>query len=140
MQTSPQYPAPFIILFDGVCNLCTTSVQQVIKHVPKEKFKFAALQSKFGQQFLAQHQLPTQAFNTFLLIEQNQLYTRSTAALRVARHLSGLWPLLYIFILVPPFIRNAVYNFIAKNRHKWFGQKNQCWMPTPKLQERFLPN
>lgn len=127
-----------IILFDGNCNLCNGVVQFVIKHDVKKKFHFASLQSGFGQTMLQQFQLPTNVFNSFILLEDGKIFTKSIAALRVAKRLNGLWPLLYGFLIIPPFIRNTVYDWIAKNRYKWFGKQVVCWLPTPDLKERFL--
>jgi len=127
-----------IILFDGVCNLCNSSVQHVIRHDPKEIFKFASLQGEAGKQLLKQYDLSVNDMNSFVLIQDNTAYTRSTAALFVAKRLTGISKLLYGFIIVPPFIRNAVYNMIAKNRYKWFGKKEACMIPTASLQSRFL--
>jgi len=76
--------------------------------------------------------------NSFILLENEKLYTKSTGALRVTKKLSGLWPLLYGFIIIPPFIRNAVYSYIAHHRYKWFGKKEACWIPTPELKQLFL--
>lgn len=127
-----------IILFDGVCNLCNNSVQFVIKRDKKKQFRFASLQSDFGQQVLQQQGLDRNSFKSFLLIDDGRIYTRSEAALRVTRYLSGLWPALYGFIIVPAFIRNGVYDWVSKNRYQWFGKKEACWLPTPALQERFI--
>lgn len=127
-----------VILFDGVCNLCNGSVQYVIKHDKQGLFRFASLQSDSGQELLQQYQLPQSDFTSFVLMEEGEIYTRSTAALRVARKLSGIVKLLYGFIIVPAFIRDGVYNFIAKNRYKWFGKQESCMIPTPELKERFL--
>ena len=127
-----------IILFDGVCNLCNTSVQFVLKRDKKKRFLFASLQGKAGQEILKQFNLPADIFNSFILLEGNRVYTRSAAALRVARLLSGGWKLLYSLIIVPKFIRDAVYNWIARNRYKWFGKREECMIPTPELKERFL--
>jgi predicted DCC family thiol-disulfide oxidoreductase YuxK len=124
-----------VILFDGVCNLCTGSVQFIIKHDPKHYFRFASLQSDVGQQVLQEFNLPTAAFGSFILFESGNLYTRSSAALRVTKNLIGLWPALYAFMIV---IRNGVYNIVAKNRYKWFGKKEACWIPTPELESLFL--
>lgn len=131
-------PAKYIILFDGVCNLCTGSVQFVLKRDKKAAFLFGSLQGNAGQGYLKKYQLPANTFNSFLLIEGEKIYTRSTAALRTAKHLGGGWSLLYGFIIVPKFIRDAVYKLIAKNRYRWFGKKEACWLPTPELRERFL--
>ena len=127
-----------IILFDGVCNLCNSSVQFVIKHDADKKFMFASLQSTAGQLLLKQFDLPLQDFNSFILIENEKIFLKSTAALMVAKQLKGAVKLLYGFIVVPPFIRNGAYNFIAKNRYKWFGKKESCILPTPELKARFL--
>ena len=127
-----------VIFFDGVCNLCTGSVQYVIKHDPKRIFRFASLQSSFGQKLLSDHNLPADTFNSFILFENDKIYTRSTAALLVAKRLKGISKLLYGFIIIPKFIRDAVYNLVAKNRYKWFGKKNECWLPTPELKQLFI--
>lgn len=126
-----------VILFDGVCNLCNSSVQFVIKHDPKRQFRFASIQGDYGQQVLKQFHLPPDSLNSFILLKDNQIYTHSTGALKVAKQLSGAWPLLYAFIIIPAFIRNAVYQFIANNRYKWFGKKESCAMPSPELKALF---
>ncbi len=127
-----------IILFDGVCNLCNGSVQFVLKHDKKNQFLFGSLQSKTGQEYLQQFNLATETFSSFMLIENGKLYTRSTGALRVLKHLGGGWQLLYGLVIIPRFIRDAVYNWIARNRYKWFGKQESCWLPTPALKARFL--
>lgn len=127
-----------VILFDGVCNLCSSSVQFIIKYDPNHQFRFASLQSDFGQEVLQQFNLPIKDFGSFILLEKGILYTKSNAALLVAKKLSGAWPLLYAFRIVPPFIRNAAYNLVAKNRYKWFGKKEECWVPTVELQRLFI--
>jgi predicted DCC family thiol-disulfide oxidoreductase YuxK len=127
-----------VILFDGVCNLCNNSVQYVIKHDARKIFRFAALQSDAGQAILKQYNLPSTDLNSFVLLQNNTVYTKSTAALLVAKQLNGIVKVLYGFIIVPAFIRNAVYNIIAKNRYKWFGKQISCMMPTIDLQSRFL--
>ena len=127
-----------IILFDGVCNLCNNSVQFVIKHDKESRFNFAAMQSEAGQLLLKQYGLPQKGFNSFVLVQNEKIFLKSTAALTVAKQLNGPVKLLYGFIIVPAFIRNTVYNFIAKNRYKWFGKKDSCMIPTPALKARFL--
>ena len=127
-----------IILFDGVCNLCNSAVQFVIRHDPKKLFVFAALQSDTGKGLLSKHSLPQSELKSFILIENDQVFTQSTAALRVAKKLNGILPALYIFMVIPSFIRNGVYNIIAQNRYKWFGKKDECMLPTPELKARFL--
>jgi predicted DCC family thiol-disulfide oxidoreductase YuxK len=127
-----------IILFDGVCNLCNSAVQFVIKHDADGKFLFASLQSDAGQQLLQKFDFPNQDFNSFILLQNDIVYTQSTAALKVVKQLTGGWKLLYGFIIVPQFIRNAVYRLVSNNRYKWFGRLNECMLPTAALQTRFL--
>lgn len=127
-----------IVLFDGVCNLCNHSVQFVIKRDAKNYFKFGALQSEKGKALLEQYKLPLDALDTVVLIEYGKAYTYSTAPLRIARKLSGLWPILSIFLLVPSFIRHPIYRWIGRNRYRWFGEKDSCMMPSPELRKRFL--
>lgn len=127
-----------IILFDGVCNLCNNSVQFVLKNDTNAKFKFASLQSNAGQKLLAHFQLPLYEFNSFIYVAEDKIYTRSSAALRVAKELNFPWKLMFVFIIIPPFIRNFVYDTIAKNRYKWFGKRESCMIPTPDLKQRFL--
>lgn len=127
-----------IILFDGVCNLCSSVVQFVIKRDKKDQFKFASLQGDAGQQILKKFNLPNNTFNSFILLEGEILSTRSAAALRVAKYLGSGWSLLYGLMIIPRFLRDGVYNWIAKNRYKWFGKKEECWVPTPALRKKFL--
>ena len=127
-----------IILFDGICNLCNGAVQFIIKHDPEKKFLFTSLQSDAGQQLLKEYKLPSENFNSFLLLQDDTILSKSTAALKVASQLKSAWKLLYIFMIVPKFIRDAVYSYIAANRYKWFGKKDDCMIPTPELQTRFL--
>ncbi len=127
-----------IILFDGVCNLCNGAVQFIIKRDDKNQFSFASLQSGTGKHLLVKHDLPFTDFNSFVLIENDKVYTRSGAALRVARRLKGLWPLLYCFIIIPKFLRDGVYKLIAKNRYRWFGRQDECMLPSKDLKARFL--
>lgn len=128
-----------IVFFDGVCNLCNKSVQFIIKRDKKKKFLFASLQGKQGQALLKKsNDLPSDALNSFLLLEGERLYTHSTGALRVLKHLGGGWKILYSFIALPKFLRDPIYNVIARNRYKWFGKKDQCMIPEPGMRERFL--
>lgn len=127
-----------IILFDGVCNFCNASINFVMDHDPKYLFKFAALQSDFAKEKLAKAGLNTNDFDSVVLIEGDKVYTRSTAALRIARLLSGAWPLMYGFVIVPPFIRNAVYDLVARNRYRWFGKSENCRLPSPEERARFV--
>ena len=128
---------PPVILFDGVCNLCSRSVQFILKRDKEKIFSFASLQSNYGQDLLKQYDLPVDVFNSFILFQDGNIYTRSTAALKMFSQLKG-WRWVKTFWIVPKFIRDAVYNLIAKNRYKWFGKKQECWVPTPELKARFL--
>jgi len=98
---------------------------------------FASLQSNYGQELLKQFNLPIDTFNSFILFEDGKLFTRSTAAIKMFSQLTG-WKWVKVLSIVPKFIRDAVYNLIARNRYKWFGKKDECWVPTPELKARFL--
>lgn len=127
-----------VILFDGVCNLCNSVVQFLIKRDKTDTFRFASLQSEAGQQILGQHQLPTQNFNSFVLYKNNKIYQKSTAALLVAKALPGWWPLLAAFIIIPPLLRDPLYDIIAQNRYKWFGKKESCPLPSAETRKKFF--
>lgn len=127
-----------VILFDGVCNFCNGAVNFVIKRDKKALIQFAPLQSEKGRMFSRQFGFSEEDMKTFLFIEDGKVYTKSTAALRVCRYLGALWPLCYGFMIVPKFIRDGIYNWIAKNRYKWFGKKETCMMPTPEVRTRFI--
>ncbi|MDZ7880853.1 MAG: thiol-disulfide oxidoreductase DCC family protein [Saprospiraceae bacterium] len=129
---------PPIILFDGVCNLCNASVQFVIERDPMAVFRFAALQSDFGQAILAKNAVNTEGGGTVILVENGQVYDRSTAALRVAKRLSGGIKLLAVFLIVPKPIRDFFYKIIARNRYRWFGKQETCWLPAKELKARFI--
>ncbi len=127
-----------IILFDGICNFCNNSVIFILKRNIKTPIYFAALQSEVGQRLLTEYELPVKEMESIVFIEQGKAYMQSTAALRICRCLRGLWPLCYGFIIVPKFIRDDIYNWIAKNRYKWFGIRKECMIPTPEMKTRFL--
>lgn len=129
---------PYLILFDGVCNVCSGAVQFVIKRDPNERMMFASLQSETGQRILKENGLPLDEFNSFIYIEKGTLYTKSTGILKAMRHLKGIYRWSYLFLAIPRPIRDWFYERIAKNRYKWFGQKTSCMMPTPDIQKRFL--
>ena len=126
-----------LLLFDGVCNLCNGLVQFVIRHDKNKRFRFAPMQSASGKRILAQIG-ETEPDNTSVYVRKNRILTRSSAALYIARDLGGPWALAYPFILVPGFIRNAVYDFVARNRFKWFGRREQCMVPSQEVDDRFL--
>lgn len=127
-----------LLFFDGVCNLCSNFVQFVIEHDPKGKFRFASLQSEAGQQVLQEMKMSGTKLNTVVLLKNGKTYTHSDVALEMSRDLGGLWSLFYIFKVIPKALRDKIYDFVAANRYKWFGEKDSCWMPTPDLQARFL--
>lgn len=127
-----------IILFDGVCNFCNSAVNFVLKKNSKNNILFTPMQSEAGQKLLQHYNLPVDDMQSFVFIDEGKVNKQSTAALKVCRHLRGLWPLCYGFIIVPKFIRDGVYNWIAKNRYKWFGMKQSCMIPTPDVKARFL--
>ena len=127
-----------IILFDGVCNLCNSSVNFVIDRDKQNAFVFAALQSKEGQDILKNFEMSDEYIDSIVLVKNGRLYKKSAAALHVSLKLSGLWPLMGVFSIIPPFIRDLVYDFIARNRYKWFGRRDECRIPTPDLQAKFL--
>jgi predicted DCC family thiol-disulfide oxidoreductase YuxK len=126
-----------IILFDGVCNLCNQSVQFILKKDPEGVFKFASLQSESGQKLLKRLGLPYD-LNSFVLIEGNKAFLKSSAALHVCVQLNGFWRFMGIFLVIPPFIRDYFYNILAKNRYKWFGKRESCMLPAPQWKSRFL--
>jgi predicted DCC family thiol-disulfide oxidoreductase YuxK len=127
-----------IIFFDGVCNLCNASVQFVIKRDVKDHFRFSALQNEQAKEYLKEFKISPLNSNTILLLENGKLYTQSTAALRITRQLSGLWPLCYGLIVIPAFIRDAVYKTISKYRYKIWGRSETCMIPSPELKTKFL--
>ena len=127
-----------IILFDGVCNLCNTLVNFIIKHDKKAYFKFASLQSDAAKEILLQYNSKKINLDSIILIENNAVYEKSTAALKISKNLTGGFKLLYALIIIPKFIRDWVYYFIAENRYKWFGKKESCMIPSPEIKSRFL--
>ena len=128
-----------IILFDGVCNLCDSSVQFIIKNDKNDVFRFVAIQSELGQQIINYLGIDTSKTDSIILYEPGiAYYFKAEAALRIAKELRSWHSILYIFIHIPNFIKNGVYDFIAKNRYKWYGKKEACMIPTPELKAKFL--
>lgn len=126
-----------IVLFDGTCNFCDKSVQFIIKRDPRALLSFASLQSDVGKELIAQYGIP-EAIDSFVLIEGDKYYIKSTAALKVCRYLHRFWKIATICLIVPRPLRDWVYGIIAKNRFKWFGTKDHCMLPTPEERKRFL--
>ncbi len=127
-----------IILFDGVCNLCNGAITFIIQRDKNDVFRYAPLQSEVGKNLAAKHNIDLDKVDSIILVTEDKAFAKSTAALRIAKHLSGGWPLLAVFLILPRFLRNAVYDFIARNRYKWFGKKDACMIPTPELKSKFL--
>lgn len=137
MQNLP--PNKKIILFDGVCNLCNSAVQFVIKYDKKDTFRFVALQSELGQEILAYIGINAKNIDSIVLYEPGvAYYYKSSAAIQIAKNLGGFWHLGTIFRIIPIGIRNQLYDYIAKNRYKWYGKKESCMVPTPELKIKFL--
>lgn len=127
-----------ILLFDGVCNLCNGAVQTIINLDKTAHFRLASLQSETGQTLLKKFDLPTEELGTVVLIDKEKAYVRSDVPLEVFHQLGGGWQLLYVFKILPRFFRDAVYNWIARNRYRWFGKQVACMIPTPEVKQRFL--
>jgi predicted DCC family thiol-disulfide oxidoreductase YuxK len=129
---------PAVVLFDGVCNFCNSTVSFIIERDPAGYFRFAALQSELAQRILADHRLPPGLFKNIVLLEEGICYTRSTAALRILRRLRSPLVLLYVLILVPRSIRDVAYDWFARHRYRWFGKRSECFIPSPEIRSRFL--
>lgn len=127
-----------IVLFDGVCNFCNYWVNFAIRRDKGKKLRFTPLQGETAKQLLPQFDLHTTSLSSVIFIDDEKIYTQSSAALRIAKYLDGGWKLFYGLIIIPKFIRDFFYNIIARNRYKWFGKKDTCMIPTPEIKERFL--
>ncbi len=127
-----------IILFDGVCNFCNSSINFIIDHDPSKQFRFASLQSPIGQELLKTHHLDTQQFDSVILLKNNHLYQRSSATLEIVKSLSGVWKYLSVLQILPSAWLDFFYSMLAKNRYKLFGKSVTCRVITPELRERFL--
>lgn len=127
-----------VILFDGVCNLCNASIDFIIQRDKNDIFLVGALQEKPGMQILSQFNVDPEYLDSLVLVENYEIFLKSDAALRIAKNLSGLWPGFYPLIYLPRGFRNAVYDWIARNRYRWFGKKNTCRIPSPEEASKFL--
>lgn len=128
-----------IVLFDGVCNLCNSAIQRIIKRDEKDLFRFAALQSDVGKKLTSERNIDTSKVDSIILIEPGiAYYVKSAAALKIGRHLKGYRTISSVLYLIPSGLRNIVYDFIARNRYSWYGKKDQCMIPTPELNAKFL--
>ena len=126
-----------ILLFDGVCNLCSNLVLFIIKKDPKSQFKFTALQSEMGKLLLKKYILESNNLNTVVYIKGENYFLKSTAILNIVKDLGGYWKLFYVFILIPKFLRDFIYDLIAKSRYRIFGKKESCMIPSPEINQRF---
>ena len=126
-----------VVLFDGVCNMCNSSVSFIIKHDTRGYFQFASLQGSEGQRLLAEYGMDGY-FGSFVLIEDGRLHAKSGAALRICKRLGGIWKLGYLLLVIPAPLRDAVYQFIADRRYKWFGKRDNCMLPSPEIRISFL--
>lgn len=127
-----------IIFFDGVCNLCNSSIQFILKRDTNELFLFSSLQSDAAKDILLQYNLENFDLSSIILLENGVIYQKSTAILKITKKLSGIYKYGYAFIIIPKFIRDGIYSFIAKNRYKWYGKRDACMLPTAALKLRFL--
>jgi predicted DCC family thiol-disulfide oxidoreductase YuxK len=127
-----------VVLFDGVCNLCNSSVNFVLERDTTDHFRFGSLQSDEGKALLEKYSVDQNETESVILIENDKAFTYSTAAIRIARGIGGIWAAFYIFILVPKFLRDAVYKIVAKNRYRWFGKQDTCRIPRPEEINKFI--
>jgi predicted DCC family thiol-disulfide oxidoreductase YuxK len=127
-----------VLLFDGVCNLCNSSVQWVLIHDRKGIFRFAALQSDTGQALLRTWNRPTEDFDSVVLVDGDRLLLHFDVPLEIVRRIGGWWQLLYVFKVIPRSIRNVIYRWIARNRYRWFGKRESCMLPRPEWKSRFV--
>lgn len=128
-----------IVLFDGTCNFCNSSVLKIIKHDKKNIFLFTSLQSDIGLEILNHFKIDNSKTDSIILVEsEEKFHIKSTAALKILKEFNGLWKVFQICWIIPPFIRNSAYNYIAKNRYKWFGKKDNCMIPTNEIKSKFI--
>ncbi len=143
MTTGQMLPAGLtaedrVVLFDGVCNVCESTAQFILRHDPVGKIKMASLQSEPGQEILAWAGMDGEDLDTLVFMEKGRVYVRSSGALRIARQLRFPWPVLSVLLIVPAFLRDWAYKIFARNRYKWFGKKTECMIPSPEIRARFL--
>jgi predicted DCC family thiol-disulfide oxidoreductase YuxK len=134
MEKEPVSP---VVLFDGYCNLCSRSVAFILRRERSDVFRFASLQSEYAQGLLERMGIGDEAPDSVILVEGDRWYTRSTAALRITRKLRRLWPLVYGLVIIPRFIRDPLYDWIARNRFRWFGRRQTCFVPHRSVRHKF---
>lgn len=138
MSPDQKYDNNALVLFDGICNFCSRSVLFIIRRDPAGYFRFAALQTDSGRLTVERYDLNMIRTDTITLIENDRVFYRSDAALRISRRLAGAWKLIYVLIIIPPFIRNFIYDIVARNRYRWFGKRDTCFIPDESIKSRFL--
>lgn len=136
-MAEPDVAGP-IALYDGLCGLCNRSVQFILRHDRRGRFRFAALQSDAGQQLLREYGLPTDSMDTFVMIEGGRAFRKSRAVLRVLRRLDAPWPIFWPLVVIPRPISDFFYDRVAKNRYRMFGKLDACMLPPPEVRSRFL--
>jgi predicted DCC family thiol-disulfide oxidoreductase YuxK len=127
-----------LVFFDGVCNLCNNTVQFLLKIDKHQRLQFGSLQGETVKKILPAYNISPDKLKSIIFIHNNKAYTESSAVLEIFRLIGGLWTLLYVFKIIPAFLRNGIYRLIARYRYQWFGKKDQCMIPSPSLQSRFL--
>ena len=127
-----------VVIFDGICNLCSRGVAFIIRRDPRNLFRFAAAQSDAGKKLMEGYGLDPGEVVSLVLVENGKIYMRSSALLRIVRRLTGLWPVLYGLVIIPFFLRDPVYDFVARNRYKWFGKQENCLVPPRDAAGRFI--
>lgn len=126
-----------IVLYDGQCSFCNGATQWIIARDRHAKVSFAAIEGDLGQQLMKKYQIPAE-MDSLICIDNDKAYLYSSGAIRVTKYLDGAWKLVYFLTIIPPFIRNPLYRFFAKNRYRWFGKQQSCMLPTPEIRRRFL--
>lgn len=127
-----------VVLFDGVCNLCSGAVQFIIRRDPKKHIRFSPLQSEYAARQLLHFAMSKGVPSSLVVIEKDKMLQKSDAVLEITRHLSGAWPVVYVLKVIPRFMRDAAYNWVAANRYRWWGKRSACWVATPDLKARFI--
>lgn len=138
MKRTSNQSKPIVLLIDGHCNMCHGLAKFVVGRDKRAVFRFASLQSELGRRLLKEGAMPEDALETFVMVDNGKYYTKSTAALRIGRKLGWPWSVAYPAIVVPRFVRDRVYRFVARRRYRWFGRSESCLLPTPDMRSRFL--
>ncbi len=138
MKRTSNQSEPIVLLIDGHCNMCHGLAKFVVGRDKRAVFRFASLQSELGRRLLQEGGMPEDALETFVMVDNGKYYTKSTAALRIGRKLGWPWSVAYPAIVVPRFVRDRVYRFVARRRYRWFGRSESCLLPTPDMRSRFL--